>query len=116
MLTKLKSPLELTPEELLTRYPPIRKMGREPMMYSLYSPEVHGKGGDPDLLYPEPNTCYVVEQALDQLDAGASLREAAAWLTSQGLETSHVNIRKLWDKYRPDHRRPEQPKSLKRLS
>jgi hypothetical protein len=112
-MLKLKSALELTPEELLTRYPPIRKMGREPMMYSLYSPEVHGKGGDPDLLYPEPNTCYVVEQALDQLDAGASLREAAAWLTSQGLETSHVNIRKLWDKYRPDHRRPEQPKSLK---
>lgn len=82
-------------------------------MYSGYSERLHGKGGDPDLLYPEPYSCYIFEQTMDQLDAGASLRDAAAWMTSQGLTCSYVNLKKLWDKYRPDHRKPDRPKSLK---
>ena len=97
----LKSPIELTPEELLTRYPPVKLQGgRGPIMYSGYSERLHGKGGDPDLLYPEPYSCYIFEQTLDQLDAGASLRDAAAWMTSQGLTCSYVNLKTLWDKYR----------------
>lgn len=74
------------------------------------------EGGDPNLLVPDPVVIPLLDTALDQLDAGISLREAAEWLNSQeGVKQtlSHAGLRAIWDYQRPDHpvkQKRERPK------
>lgn len=84
------------------------------------------KGGDPSLpsnypveeqdniLYPDPVIVPLLSEALDQLDAGISLRAAAEWYNNRIEElgnepsvVSHAGLKKIWDRERPDH--PKRP-------
>lgn len=81
------------------------------------------KGGDPSLpssypeeereniFYPDPVVVPLLVQALDQLDAGISLRAAADWYNDRLAESgepdskrvSHAGLKKIWNRERPDH-------------
>jgi len=85
------------------------------------------EGGDPDLhrevsqgtkgtdlAYPDPAVLSLLEQALDQLDAGNSYKTASDWLNAQLLALAEkqtpthtylslMGLKRLWDYYRPDH-------------
>lgn len=89
------------------------------------------KEGDPNLCVPDPLVVPLLDDAFDQLDAGASLREASEWLNAQ-LESaeikqsiSHMGLMKLRKFYRPNYQRttygkpkpkptPEERKRLKK--
>ena len=52
---------------------------------------------DPCILIPDPEMTPIIRQALDHIDNGGSLRETAAWLTSQtGKSISHQGINEIW--------------------
>lgn len=85
--------------------------------------EFEKKGGDPSLpssfpeeereniVYPDPVIVPLLVEALDQLDAGISLRAAADWYNdrlaeieeSSSSRVSHAGLKKIWDRERPDH-------------
>ena len=85
------------------------------------------KGGDPSLpsnypeeereniFYPDPVVIPLLVQALDQLDAGISLRAATDWFNdrldeageSSARRVSHAGLKKIWDRERPDHPKRE---------
>ena len=72
-------------DELLQKYPERPRLTRIPYGYCK-------KVGDPDLLVPDPVVIPLLESALDQLDAGISLRVVVEWLnaaTPDGVEISH---------------------------
>lgn len=61
------------------------------------------KGGDPRSLVPVMELVILIEQALDQLDRGSSLREVALWLShSSGKSISHAGLSKIWRRQRGD--------------
>jgi hypothetical protein len=78
------------------------------------------KEGDPNLCVPDPLVVPLLDDALDQLDAGASLREASEWLNAQleskGINQSltHMGLMKLRKYYRPNYVKttygPKKPK------
>lgn len=87
---------------ILDRYPERKYRNKLPFGYNK-------KEGDPNLCIPDPLVIPLLDQALDQLDAGASLREASEWLNSilqeKELNTSltHMGLMKLRKYYRPNH-------------
>lgn len=102
---------------------------------SWYVPEIRGhkarppfgysqKGGDPDLLVPDPVLFSCLSTALDQLDNGISLREATDSLNlsfkekGYSLSLSHTGLKQLRVQYRPDYVRKSTPapNKKKRLS
>lgn len=100
------------------QFPPRPLTARLPLGYVSLS-EYLSKGGDPDLpssfpeaernalAYPDPVVVPLLISALDQLDAGNSLRVVHEWLLSQDVVVSHEGIRKIWNRERPDH--PKSP-------
>lgn len=59
------------------------------------------EGGDPASLVPDPELVPLIEQALDSLDNGFSLRETAAWLSeNSGQSISHVGLSQIWKRKR----------------
>lgn len=79
-------------------WPPITRkseFGRIPYGYTTL------EGGDPASLVPDPELVPLIEQALDSLDNGFSLRETALWLTEQtGKSISHVGLSEIWKRKR----------------
>jgi len=73
------------------------------------------KGGDPSLLVADPVIFSCLSVALDQLDNGISLREAADSfnynLQKHGIDLSlsHAGLKKLRTQYRPDYIRKINP-------
>lgn len=73
------------------------------------------KGGDPSLLVADPVIFSCLSVALDQLDNGISLREAADSfnynLQKHGIDLSlsHAGLKKLRTQYRPDYTRKINP-------
>lgn len=69
-----------------------------------FSPIPYGyvqKEGDPKSLLPDWEVVLVVEQALDSLEAGSSLREVAAWLSEMtGKPITHSGVNLLWKRLR----------------
>ncbi len=56
---------------------------------------------DPCILIPDEEMVPFIIKALDHIDGGGSLRETAAWLTSQtGKSISHQGINKIWKERR----------------
>lgn len=71
-----------------------RDFGRVPYGYVV-------KGGDPKSLVPDPGQVILIEEALDFLDAGHSLRTTANWLTeANGHSISHAGLGKIWKRLR----------------
>lgn len=69
--------------------------GRIPYGYQI------SEGGDPASLVPDPELVPLIEQALDSLDNGFSLRETAVWLSeTSGKKISHVGLSQIWKKRR----------------
>lgn len=56
-------------------------------------------------IYPDPSVIPLLDDALNQLDNGGSLRATTDWLRDQNLELTHMGLRLIWDKERPDHPR-----------
>jgi len=82
-----------------------RPRGRRPPYGFIPQSDIQ-EGGDPNLLVPDPVIIPLLDETLDQLDAGISLREAADWLNAQeGIKSklSHSGLRLIWDTQRPDH-------------
>lgn len=100
-------------EEILASYPEREFHVKVPFGYCR-------KEGDPNLCVPDPLVVPLLDDALDQLDAGASLREASEWLNSQlekaGIDQSitHMGLMKLRKYYRPNYVKttygPKKPK------
>src|SRR5687768_16301718 len=83
---------------ILDKYPEKKRYRKIPYGYK-------PKEGDPNLLVPDPAIIVLLEQALDQLGAGISIRQACEWLnanTPDGVTLSHMGLSKLRDEYRPD--------------
>ena len=58
---------------------------------------------DPKQMIPDQEAVALMEEVLDQLDAGISFREAADYLTAKsGLKMSHMGIRLIQQKMRPN--------------
>jgi hypothetical protein len=75
------------------------------------------KAGDPNLLVPDPAVIPLLDQALDQLDAGISLRTVTEWLnanTPEYAQLSHSGLVKLRKFYRPNAKVKKAP--IKRLT
>lgn len=67
------------------------------------------EGGDPNLLYPNPEVIPYLDKALDQLDAGISLREAAEWFSVNSPEKiTHVGLKHVWFNERPNSAKEHQ--------
>lgn len=84
---------------ILAKYPERPKVKRTPYGYI-------PKEGDPNLLIPDPVIIPLLDQALDQLDAGIPLRHVADWLNAQtpdGVTLSHMGLRNLRTQFRPNH-------------
>lgn len=79
-------------------WPPITRkseFGRIPYGYKIQ------EGGDPASLVPDPELVPLIEQALDSLDNGFSLRETAVWLSeNSGQSISHVGLSQIWKRKR----------------
>lgn len=81
------------------------------------------KGGDPDLVVPDPVFIELLEQALDQLDNGISYRDVADWLNAEAWKIdpeykplTHAGLRIIRTRERPNHPRkniksPKEPKT-----
>lgn len=87
-----------------------RPSGRAPYGYLLSE--------DKQTIYPDETVIYILDEALDQLDAGISLREVAEWFNSRVLSTqtlSHAGFNIVRKRLRPDHpvKRPR-PKIVRR--
>lgn len=67
----------------------------------------YGFTQDPDdkrMMLPDMEIASLVEQALDSLEAGISLREAADSLNARSTQKlTHAGLRILWDRIRPGH-------------
>lgn len=100
-------------DDLLTKYPERPRLTRIPYGYLQ-------KVGDPDLLVPDPVVIPLLESALDQLDAGISLRVVVEWLnaaTPDGVEISHQGLSKIRRYYRPDFvRKQVKSKAVRKLT
>lgn len=85
-------------DDVLAKYPEKKFQTKVPYAYKL-------KEGDPNLLVPDPAVIPLLEQALDQLDAGSSLRNVAEWLNfhhPNKLTITHTGVKKLYNEYRGD--------------
>lgn len=77
------------------------------------------KEGDPNLLVPDPAIISKLVNALDQLDAGISLRVVCEWLnanTPDGVSLSHTGLKKLRLRYRPDYVRKQLKPKVRKLT
>lgn len=54
---------------------------------------------------PDPEVIPLLDEALNNLDNGESLRNTTDWLKSKGLNLTFMGLRLIWDKERPDHPR-----------
>ena len=68
---------------------------------------------DPLILIPDWDVVEKVEQALDALDYGATLRESAEWLTEQtGKSLSHQGLSQIWKRLRADSKESARKNSI----
>jgi hypothetical protein len=76
------------------------------------------KVGDPNLLVPDPAVIPLLDQALDQLDAGISLRAVVEWLNANNPNAtlSHSGLVKIRKYHRPDHPTFKAKPKVKRLT
>lgn len=78
------------------------------------------KEGDPRLLVYDPVVLLLLEDALDQLDAGISLRVAQEWLNSHTPDycpkISHQGLKKLRYEYRPNFVRARLKPTIRKLT
>lgn len=101
--------------ERLSKYPERKRTSRIPFGYK-------EKVGDPNLLVPDPAIIPLLDEALDQLDAGVTLRVAVEWLNGvvpEGNSLSHTGLKKLRTQYRPNFVRKQssvRAAKLRRLS
>lgn len=97
-------------EDFLLKFPEIEHIrGRLPYGYKK-------KEGDPRLLVPDPAAIALLKTALDQLDAGISLRQVSEWLQfnlPDGFTISHQGLKELRYRYRPNFTR-KRKKSLEK--
>lgn len=67
----------------------------------------YGYDIDPDnnkILRPNEGLILLIEEALDRLDSGESLRETAYWISEKsGRSISHVGLSKIWKRLRGDN-------------
>lgn len=86
-------------EEILLKYPTLpRPKNRLPYEYKV-SEE------DKELIIPRLDVIFVLEQALDQIENGISLREATDFLNSRvpyDAKVSHMGLKKIRSRLRPD--------------
>lgn len=80
-------------------------LGKVPIGY-MVDPE------DPHRLLPNPDAIALIERTLDDLDGGRSYRDAAAWLTQNGVGVSHQTICNIWKRLR-SHKRSGKMKQLR---
>lgn len=104
---------EVLSDELLAKYPP--------KPFKTLIPYGYKKGGDPHLalelgvtevLVPDPILIKLLDEALDQLDAGATLQSMTDWLNSKNPDRtiSIMGLLKIRKQYRPNH--PKKPSAL----
>jgi hypothetical protein len=99
-MTKTERPLQ----DILAGYPDRTYRNKLPFGYTK-------KEGDPYLCVPDPLVIPLLDQALDQLDAGGSLRETSEWLNVQLEEANinqsltHMGLMKLRKFYRPNYQK-----------
>ena len=93
-------------DDILASYPERTYRNKLPFGYKIK------KEGDPDrLCVPDALVIPLLDQALDQLDAGGSLRETSEWLNTalekEGSKESltHMGLMKLRQYYRPNYQR-----------
>ncbi len=68
------------------------------------------EGGDPNLLVPDPAIVPLIDEALDQLDAGISFREAVATHNSKASRSlSHAGLKIIWDLQRQTDKTKNDP-------
>lgn len=79
---------------LSAKYPPKKRGARPP----------YGYVDDGSMYVPDLSILSILDEALDQLDRGVSLREACVWFNSHDLKPlTHMGLQKVWDRCRPDH-------------
>lgn len=105
---------ELTEQEIdiLSRYPERQKLTRKPFGFT-------DKPGDPYNYIPIPEVILVLDKALDQLDAGLSLRQVTEWMNNNlpsGYSISYPGLLKSRHYYRPESLKKRNPNKVKRLT
>lgn len=81
----------------MKEFPPRQKLKRLPYGY-IVSPD------DASIMLPDPEVIPYLVEALDALDSGIPLREAAETLSEKTKQTlSHAGLRSIWNRVRPDH-------------
>lgn len=111
-----------TPEERLSNYP---SKPRTKRVHWGYLPHPT----DPLLMVPNPEAVLILDEGLDQLDSGLSLRLVGDWIngrlalgkvldhTGTLITLSHSGLRKLQDDYRKETKVPKKPAvKLRRLT
>ncbi|HYD90658.1 MAG TPA: hypothetical protein VEA37_04120, partial [Flavobacterium sp.] len=99
---------------MIEDYKPRPRLKKVPYGYM-----VDKEGGDPNLLVPDPAVIGPLDQALDQLDAGISLRSVCDWLnanTPEYANLSHSGLRDLRKEYRPNFVRTKYKPKVKKLT
>lgn len=103
-------------QDVLDKYPERPRITSIPFGYQK-------KVGDPNLLVPDPVIMPLLDDALDQLDAGNSLRMVAEWINSKLLELdrtdlsmSFAGLLKLRAFYRPNHPKPKKKNNVRKLT
>lgn len=69
---------------------------------------------DPEWIEPVPEVIQALEFAFDLLDKGTSTREVSDWLSDNFEKISHVGLRKLWMKIRPETTRRKAERGRKK--
>jgi hypothetical protein len=80
---------DLKTQKILEKYPNKVRSTRIPFGY------IRKEGGDPNLLVPDPAVIPLLDAALDQLDAGTSLRQVSEWLNHNlpdGIQFYHSGL------------------------
>jgi hypothetical protein len=103
---------DLKTQKILEKYPNKVRSTRIPFGY------IRKEGGDPNLLVPDPAVIPLLDAALDQLDAGTSLRQVSEWLNHnlpEGIQLSHSGLDNLRKEYRPGSK-PKKLRPVKKLT
>lgn len=84
---------------ILKRYPEKPRPKHKPAYEYKVSPD------NPDIVIPDLDVLFVLEEALDQLDNGTALREATIWLNTKvpdNKHLTHMGLKKIRLRLRPN--------------
>lgn len=99
-----------TPTETTEQWPTRRRPNATAKIPYAYKPSE----ADPLVLIPDEEIVPFVEQALDYLDNGNSLRETARWLSEKtGDEISHQGLNNIWNRLRRGDKTNQRARVLK---